>query len=212
MNSFMSWVGGKKALREEIVRRFPLSYERYIEVFGGGGWVLFHKPPGRDFEVYNDFNSLLANLYRCVRDRHEELIDSLRYVLNSREDFELIKQALARDNVNLPEGQREDALGRSPASDVQKASWFYQIIRYSYAVNRQKGVPFFATRDGPICATCGIPLSISIPFIWISRNCGQKLPEVWQSIGLSDLITLLRLRRHLSRMAMPLAKSLTDAV
>ena len=212
MNSFMSWVGGKKALREEIVRRFPLSYERYIEVFGGGGWVLFHKPPGRDFEVYNDFNSLLANLYRCVRDRHEELIDSLRYVLNSREDFELIKQALARDNVNLPEGQREDALGRSPASDVQKASWFYQIIRYSYAVNRQKGVPFFATRDGPICATCGIPLSISIPFIWVSRNCGQKLPEVWQSIGLSDLITLLRLRRHLSRMAMPLAKSLTDAV
>ena len=212
MNSFMSWVGGKKALREEIVQRFPLSYERYIEVFGGGGWVLFHKPPGRDFEVYNDFNSLLANLYRCVRDRHEELIDSLRYVLNSREDFELIKQALARDNVNLPEGQREDALGRSPASDVQKASWFYQIIRYSYAVNRQKGVPFFATRDGPICATCGIPLSISIPFIWISRNCGQKLPEVWQSIGLTDLITILRLRRHLSRMAMPLAKSLTDAV
>lgn len=212
MNSFMSWVGGKKALREEVVQRFPLYYERYIEVFGGGGWVLFHKPPGRDFEVYNDFNSLLANLYRCVRDRHEELIDSLRYVLNSREDFELIKQALARDNVNLPEGQREDALGRSPASDVQKASWFYQIIRYSYAVNRQKGVPFFATRDGPICATCGIPLSISIPFIWISRNCGQKLPEVWQSIGLSDLITILRLRRHLSRMAMPLAKSLTDAV
>ena len=35
MNSFMSWVGGKKALREEIVQRFPLSYERYIEVFGG---------------------------------------------------------------------------------------------------------------------------------------------------------------------------------
>ena len=118
MNSFMSWVGGKKALREEIVRRFPLYYERYIEVFGGGGWVLFHKQPGRDFEVYNDFNSLLANLYRCVRDRHEELIDALRYVLNSREDFELLRDALARD---------------SPATPVQKASWFYQISRYSYA-------------------------------------------------------------------------------
>ena len=118
MNSFMSWVGGKKALREEIVRRFPLYYERYIEVFGGGGGVLFHKQPGRDFEVYNDFNSLLANLYRCVRDRHEELIDALRYVLNSREDFELLRDALARD---------------SPATPVQKASWFYQIIRYSYA-------------------------------------------------------------------------------
>ena len=34
----MSWIGGKKALRELIVRLFPLYYERYIEVFGGGGW------------------------------------------------------------------------------------------------------------------------------------------------------------------------------
>ena len=50
----MSWIGGKKALRELIVSLFPIYYERYIEVFGGGGWVLFHKPPGNDFEVYND--------------------------------------------------------------------------------------------------------------------------------------------------------------
>ena len=56
----MSWIGGKKALRELIVSLFPIYYERYIEVFGGGGWVLFHKPPGNDFEVYNDFNGLLA--------------------------------------------------------------------------------------------------------------------------------------------------------
>ena len=44
MNSFIPWTGGKKNLREAAVLRFPLKYERYIEVFGGGGWVLFHKP------------------------------------------------------------------------------------------------------------------------------------------------------------------------
>lgn len=114
----MSWVGGKKALREEIVRRFPIDYERYIEVFGGGGWVLFHKSPGRDFEVYNDRNSLLVNLYRCVQEKPEELKAALRYALNSREEFDRIRAALAVD---------------SPASDVQKAAWFYQLIRYSYA-------------------------------------------------------------------------------
>ena len=118
LNSFMSWIGGKKALRELIVTLFPVYYERYIEVFGGGGWVLFHKPPGNDFEVYNDFNSLLVNLYRCVRDKPQELMESLRYVLNAREDFDAVRAALARD---------------SPASDVQKAAWFYQLIRYSYA-------------------------------------------------------------------------------
>ena len=117
MNSFMSWVGGKKALREEVVQRFPLYYERYIEVFGGGGWVLFHKPPGRDFEVYNDFNSLLANLYRCVRDKPDLLMNALKYVLNSREDFDRVRLALRRQRT----------------TDVQRAAWFYQIIRYSYA-------------------------------------------------------------------------------
>ena len=114
----MSWIGGKKALRELIVSLFPIYYERYIEVFGGGGWVLFHKPPGNDFEVYNDFNSLLANLYRCVRDNPQELIESLRFVLNSREDFEITRKSLAQD---------------SSISDVQKASLYYQLIRYSYA-------------------------------------------------------------------------------
>ena len=80
--------------------------------------MLFHKNPGNDFEVYNDFNSLLVNLYRCVRDKPQELMSALQYVLNSREDFELVRNTLARD---------------SPADDVQKAAWFYQLIRYSYA-------------------------------------------------------------------------------
>ncbi len=114
----MSWIGGKKSLRELITTLFPLYYERYIEVFGGGGWVLFHKRPGNDFEVYNDFNGLLVNLYRCVREKPQELMAALAYCLNSRADFELVKNALARD---------------SPASDVQRAAWFYQLIRYSYA-------------------------------------------------------------------------------
>ena len=114
----MSWIGGKKSLRDLIVSLFPLYYERYIEVFGGGGWVLFHKPPGNDFEVYNDFNGLLTNLYRCVREKPNELIDALYFVLNSREDFDIVKKALARD---------------SPESDVIRASYFYQLIRYSYA-------------------------------------------------------------------------------
>jgi len=114
----MAWVGGKKALREEVLARFPLYYERYIEVFGGGGWVLFHKPPGTDFEVYNDLNGNLAALYRAVRDHPRELQERLRYVLNSREDFMRLKQVLEH-----PEGMEE----------VARAAAFYQVIRYSYA-------------------------------------------------------------------------------
>ena len=118
MNSFMSWIGGKKALRDEIISRFPTDYKRYIEVFGGGGWVLFHKNPGNDFEVYNDRNPNLANLYRCVRDHPDELISELTYALNSRTDFDYIRKIM-KTPTEIP--------------DVKQAAYFYQLIRYSYA-------------------------------------------------------------------------------
>ena len=122
MNSFMSWVGGKKALRDAVLARFPPFYERYIEVFGGAGWVLFHKPPGMDFEVINDYNSNLANLYRCVRDKPDKLKYKLRYVLNSREDFNWIS-SLHKNGLF------------TRFYDVDRAAKFYQLIRYSYASN-----------------------------------------------------------------------------
>ena len=50
---------------------FPANFDRYIEVFGGGGWVLFHKPPGTDFEVYNDLNGNCA-LPGFVDSKNEE--------------------------------------------------------------------------------------------------------------------------------------------
>ena len=118
MNSFMSWVGGKKALREVILERFPLEYTRYIEVFGGGGWVLFYKPPGKDFEVYNDRNRNLVNLYRCVKHHPMELIDELTFTLNAREEFDYAKQVLeTRDDI----------------PDIERAAYYYQIICQSYA-------------------------------------------------------------------------------
>ena len=118
VNSFMAWVGGKKALRDEILARFPVSYTRYIEVFGGAGWVLFHKPPGSDFEVFNDFNGNLVNLYRCVREQPQELQKELEYMLNSRLDFEYMKEML-HTKADLP--------------DIRRAAYYYALIRYSYA-------------------------------------------------------------------------------
>jgi len=88
-----------------------------IGLLVGGAWVLFHKLPGK-FEVYNDFNPNLANLYRCVRDHPEELCEELRYTLNARVDFDHIREVLRTKTV-IP--------------DIRRAAYFYQIIRESYA-------------------------------------------------------------------------------
>ena len=133
----MSWVGGKKALRDQILARFPLDYKRYIEVFGGAGWVLFHKPPGKDFEVYNDFNGNLVNLYRCVREQSDELERELLFMLNSRLDFEYMKYMLHTKAV-LP--------------DIRRAAYYYALIRYSYAsgVDSFGGQPHSMWRNFPL--------------------------------------------------------------
>lgn len=104
-------------MREIIVSLFPLEYGRYIEVFGGAGWVLFHKKPEKD-DVFNDYNQLLVNLYRQVRSNPEGLLEKLEFTLNSRADFIDIREQIKAETV-------ED--------DLQRAAYFYQLIRYSYA-------------------------------------------------------------------------------
>ena len=84
LSSFISWVGGKKLLRQELYPLFPKKYNRYVEVFGGGGWVLFGKPRDHcNLEVYNDYNNDLANLFLCARDKPISLVKELGFLTSS---------------------------------------------------------------------------------------------------------------------------------
>jgi DNA adenine methylase len=116
MNSFIGWIGGKKLLRKEVVGRFPEKFDRYIEVFGGAGWVLFYKDKHADLEVYNDYNSDLVNLYRCIKYHCQELQKELSFMLNSRELFEDFK---AQYNIK-------------GMTDIQRAARFFMLIKTSY--------------------------------------------------------------------------------
>ena len=85
MDSFIGWVGGKKALRDVIISNFPeIPPARYIEVFGGAGWVMFRKERTKgQLEVFNDIDSNLINLYRCVKFHPDELKRELQGILSS---------------------------------------------------------------------------------------------------------------------------------
>ena len=151
INSFISWVGGKKALRDLIYQRFPMEYGRYIEVFGGGGWVLFGRRPDTAMEVYNDFNKDLVNLFRCVKNRPLAFLQELGFLpLNSRDDFEVLKKYLQKDEFTdaylkeeldiaqryLKPAEFEEIkpilLENAEMDDIKRAAAFYKLIRYSY--------------------------------------------------------------------------------
>ncbi len=152
MNSIISWIGGKKALRELIYERLPKEYGRYIEVFGGGGWVLFGKSPdSRCMEVYNDFNSNLANLFFCVKERTAAFLVELGFLpLNSRDEFLVLRKFLSKEEFTrdylkeeldlaqhyLEELEFEEIkailLENAEVTDVKRAAAFFKLIRYSY--------------------------------------------------------------------------------
>jgi DNA adenine methylase len=125
MDSFLAWVGGKRLLRNEIVSRFPAdSFKKYVEVFGGAGWVLFARPRHAETEVYNDVNDGLTNLFRIVKYHPDALERELDCLLNARETFEIFRHG--------------DGLG---LTDIQRAARFLYLTRLSYGA---KGADFGA--------------------------------------------------------------------
>lgn len=121
MNSFISWVGGKKLLRKKIIDQFPVSgsYDRYIEVFGGAGWVLFGSDRHAKMEVYNDVNGELVNLFRIVKYHPEALQKELEWVLMSREQF--------LDSIPRQRG----------LTDIQRAARFWIMLKESFGSDCQ---------------------------------------------------------------------------
>ena len=118
MDSFLSWIGGKKLLRDTIIQKFPKdnSYSRYVEVFGGAGWVLFAKDKHAIHEVYNDINSNLVNLFKCVKYHAEELQKELNFMINYRDLF----------NEYLTQ------INSKGLTDIQRSARYFFLVKLSY--------------------------------------------------------------------------------
>lgn len=148
----IGWVGNKTSILKIIYAVFPLSYQKYIEPFGGSGAVLLGKPKLDKFEVYNDFNSDLVNLFRVMKTRPMALIKELGfYPLNSRDDFNLLKDFFKGEDITgkyLDEELELTEIMLEPLSaaeikrmrpetaqsyDVRRAANYLKLLRYSYS-------------------------------------------------------------------------------
>lgn len=121
MNSPITRIGGKKLLRKQICEHFPASeeYERYIEVFGGAGWVLFYKDRHAKLEVYNDADGQLVNLMRCIKYHAAELQRELDGYCNAREMFEDAGEQLCTRGL----------------TDIQRAARYFLRIKLSFGAD-----------------------------------------------------------------------------
>lgn len=94
-------LGNKKKIAKEIQKYFP-PHKIYIEPFFGAGGMFFNKPKAK-YNIVNDLDSDVFNLFQCVMNRREELekafylmpihSDLLQYWKHNQET-EPIKKAL----------------------------------------------------------------------------------------------------------------------
>lgn len=121
INSPIPRIGGKRLLRTKICDSFPSGerFNRYIEVFGGGGWVLFSKEKQADLEIYNDADGNLVNLMRCIKYHCSELQREIDGFYNSREIFYDVSQQLNCRGF----------------TDIQRAARYFIKMRLSFGAD-----------------------------------------------------------------------------
>lgn len=113
--------------------------------------LLGKKKPDK-FEVYNDYNHNLVNLFRCMRDRPMAFIKELGfYPLNSRDDFNAIRDFFRQEKFDdkyhdeefeltkiiLPDLKSEEIIElymkMKQDYDLRRAVMFLKLLRYSYS-------------------------------------------------------------------------------
>lgn len=76
----ISYIGGKGRIGKWIEPHIPKDIETYVEPFGGMFWVFFKldlkKYSKLKTVVYNDYNQLNANLFKCAVE-YEKLLDEM---------------------------------------------------------------------------------------------------------------------------------------
>ncbi|NWO04804.1 MAG: DNA adenine methylase [Alteromonadaceae bacterium] len=82
---FLKWAGGKKQLLDELMAKAPDSYGQYIEPFIGGGAMFFAMQPRAG--VIADSNPDLINVYKCIADNVEKVIEHLKLFNNDESTF-----------------------------------------------------------------------------------------------------------------------------
>ncbi len=115
-------MGGKNQLAPFIVSLFP-EHSCYVEVFGGAASVLFYKSPSK-FEVYNDINRDLVNVFLQIKDNYEKLIKKAIWIPYSRELYDTFMKSLQDQNLD----------------SIEKAVRFLYINKIAFSGQYQAGM------------------------------------------------------------------------
>jgi len=126
----LPYYGGKYEMSKTLIPLLP-PHERYFEVFAGGLSMFFRKSKAK-WNVLNDIDRNIVNLYICVIEKYDELVHYLFWIPKSRDLFVNYRDEIkAEKEFEIPD-------------PYQAAKYFY-AIRYSF--NKLIHTPFAMNKD-----------------------------------------------------------------
>ena len=138
----ISYIGGKSKMKNFIVPFIPKDMETYVEGFGGMFWIFFgmklENYPNLKRVVYNDFNPLNYNLFRCVID-HQRLLEECNK-LTVQEKGVVPTNPICLENFNKFQGEiySDDLVIGDEPNYVVAAKYVYVLTQVFSGANPGK--------------------------------------------------------------------------
>ena len=129
LKPLIKWSGGKSDEIKRFEKYFPVTFNKYIEPFIGGGSVYFYLNPNN--AVINDVHTELIDFYRCIAEgKMGEIYEFMKNTPNDEETYYKIRDQM---EVNEP-------LDNAKKFYYQRKTCYRGMLRYNK--NGKFNIPF----------------------------------------------------------------------
>ena len=135
--------GGKRRLAARLIAQINATpHDAYAEAFVGMGGMFFRRDRQPATEVINDRNGEVANLFRILQRHYPQFVDTLRFQLTSRREFERLSHSDPATLTDLERAARFVYL--------QKTSFGGKVTGQTFGIDKRGGARFNLTRVVPM--------------------------------------------------------------
>jgi len=103
----LQWVGGKRRILDIIKSNYPKKYNKYYEIFLGGGAVLFNTEPKN--ALCFEKNKNLTDMYDTIKYNVEQLYTEFQCLIIKYETIELVKNDTNMRKFNIHDHNELDS-------------------------------------------------------------------------------------------------------
>lgn len=140
-----AYQGGKRNLAGRLVKLIDaMPHRTYVDVFHGMGGVFLRRTRKPRVEVINDISGDVANLFRILQEHYPYFMDTLRWRLTSRAEFERL--------LSLPPDRLTDLNRAARFLYVQRLAFGGKVASRHFGVSRSTPARFDVTKLEPVLA------------------------------------------------------------